>query len=91
MSDSHKPSNLDDALKELAAAAAEWRAGLVTLGATLREMQATMPPVEFETWAVMTAGLDRATLADLLAFDGDLAQVTDRLLAAMGRVVSALS
>jgi hypothetical protein len=42
-------------------------------------------------WRRRAAGVDRATLADFLAFDGDLASVTDRMMAAFVRVVSAVN
>jgi hypothetical protein len=42
-------------------------------------------------WRMRAVAIDRATLADFLAFDGDLASVTDRMMAAFVRVVSALN
>jgi hypothetical protein len=40
---------------------------------------------------MLATGVDRATLGDFLAFDGDLASVTDRMMAAFVWVVSAFN
>lgn len=86
MNDAPNPDDLD----ELAAAVDAWLAELTTLAMTLREMQTTMLPVDFEAW-IVAAGLDMETADDFVAFDGTLESVTDRMLAAMQRIVAALS
>ena len=78
-------------LNELASAAEVWVAHLTQLAETLQAMQAQLPPGELETWALATAGLDPATLANFLAFDGTLNSVTDRMLAHMQRVASGIN
>ncbi len=81
----------DEQLHELADATEVFAEELTILAATLHALQAELGPAAFEAWALVTVGLDRATLDDFLAFDGNLARVTDRMLAAFERVVSALN
>ena len=78
------------ALEALVGAIDDWLSDLTTLGATLNEMQATMLPVDFEAWT-LAAGLDLDTVHEFIAFDGTLTSVTDRMLAALQRVVAALN
>ncbi len=82
---------LHDALHELADAAESFVEDLTILTATLRDLQAGLGPAAFEEWPQVTAGLDQATRDDFLALDGDLASVTDRMMAAFVRVVGALN
>ena len=86
----HPDEQFDDALHELADAAEVFVQELTSLRETLHELQYHIGPAAFEA-QMRAAGVDRATLADVLAFDGDLASVTDRMMAAFVRVVSALN
>jgi hypothetical protein len=81
---------LHDALHELADAAEAFVQELTSVRDTLHELQDHIGPAALEA-QMLAAGVDRATLADFLAFDGDLAHVTDRMMAAFVRVVSALN
>ncbi len=81
---------LHAALHELADAAEVFVQELTSLRETLHELQDHIGPAALEA-QMLAAGVDRATLADFLAFDGDLASVTDRMMAAFVRVVSALN
>ena len=91
MTNEHDPDDqLDDALHELADAAELFVQELTSLRDTLHELQDHIGPAALEA-QMLAAGVDRATLADFLAFDGDLASVTDRMMAAFVRVVSAVN
>ena len=81
---------LDAALHELADAAEVFVQELTSLRETLHELQDHIGPAALAA-RMRVAGIDRATLADFLAFDGDLASVTDRMMAAFVQVVSALN
>jgi hypothetical protein len=83
-------NQLHDALHELAEAAEVFVQELTCLRETLHELQAHIGPAALEA-QMLAAGVDSATLADFLAFDGDLANVTDRMMAAFVRVVIALN
>ena len=91
MADEPDPDDqLHDALHELADAAEVLVKELTCLRETLHELQAHIGPAALEA-QMLAAGVDSATLADFLAFDGDLANVTDRMMAAFVRVVIALN
>jgi hypothetical protein len=81
---------LRDALHELADAAEVFVQELTRLRETLHALQAHVGPAALEA-QMRAAGIDRATLSDFLAFDGDLASVTDRMMATFVQVVSALN
>jgi hypothetical protein len=81
---------LDDALHELADAAEVFVQELTSLRDTLHELHDHIGPDALEA-QMRAAGIDRATLNDFLSFGGDLASVTDRMMAAFVRVVSALN
>lgn len=46
----------------------------------LREVQATLGPVQFNQWAKDALDLDEATARDFLAFDGTMQSITDRII-----------
>ena len=88
--DAQRP--LHDALGELAEAIDAWQNELTTLATALRAMQTRMTADELEGWALATCVMDRETLHDFLAFDGNVASgVTDRMLAYLQRVVDGLN
>ena len=79
-----------DALHELADAADVFVEELTRLRDTLHELQDQIGPAALEA-QMRNVGIDSATLDDFLGFDGDLANVTDRMMGAFVRVASAVN
>ena len=66
---------LHDALHELADAAELFVQELTSLRATLHDLQDHIGPAALEA-QMRAAGIDRATLADFLAFDGAISRAS---------------
>ena len=78
-----------DDLAELADAVEVWLREMTILRDTLETMQAQRGSAYLNEWAAVTVGIDHLTLRDVLAFDGTIDTVTERMLDAFARIVHA--